>query len=92
VTSVAPETQYVSATKFSGVVVISDGNVKMAGMYSTPKRGKPMLLSVSSYLCPFCEKWHSEGDPDFTAHWPTDREFVVLEKGEQSNGRDRDTD
>jgi hypothetical protein len=37
-----------------------------------------MNLAVSKYLCPFCNEWHSEGEPEFIAHFPTDEEQAIM--------------
>lgn len=38
-----------------------------------------MNLQVEGYLCPFCDKYHKQGEPEFTAHFPTEQEQEILE-------------
>ena len=45
-----------------------------------------MYLSIAGYLCPFCKRYHREGEPEFKAHYPTEREIEILEGG--SDGSD----
>jgi len=35
-------------------------------------------LNVDKYKCPFCDRWHVKGSPEFVAHFPNDREQKIL--------------
>jgi len=35
-------------------------------------------LNVDKYKCPFCDRWHVKGSPEFVAHFPNDREQEIL--------------
>ena len=39
-----------------------------------------MKITVIGYVCPFCGKYHKVGEPEFTAHYPNEREQKILVK------------